>query len=228
VVSAPTVSGPRRANRVCDAQPTWERRLARLGYRFIAGIDEAGRGSWAGPLLAAAVVLPKPTPRLVAALHGLRDSKQLTPAGRERLYERISLHAAAVGVGSVSPATIDRVGLAAAGRLAMERAIRALAGSPDYLLIDAFRLPALDCPQEAIIHGDARCFSIAAASIIAKVERDRVLDHLAGLYPDFGSERNRGYGTAEHGRALGKLGPTPLHRFSYAPVRAVVEAALTC
>jgi len=211
-----------------DAPSRWERRLARLGYRAVAGVDEAGRGSWAGPLVAAAVILPAPTRRVVEGLRGVRDSKQITRSGRERLYAQISRYACGIGVGLVSPATIDGLGLGRAGRLAMERAVWALAIRPDYLLIDAFRLPTIDCPQEGIIYGDSLCLSIAAASIIAKVERDRILDGIAGLYPAFGFERNRGYGTAEHGRALGQLGPTPVHRYSYAPVRAVLNSGRLC
>ena len=211
-----------------DADGRWERRLARRGYRAIAGLDEAGRGSWAGPLVAAAVVLPPITPGLRRALRGLRDSKRLTAAQRERLFEAIHAVAASVGVGLVSAATLDLLGLTVAGQLAMERAARELSGEPDYLLIDAFNLPSRSCPQEAIIFGDALCLSIAAASIVAKVERDRLLEQLAPLYPVFGFDRNKGYGTPEHARALVEHGPSPEHRRSYAPVRAVLEARALC
>ena len=205
-----------------------ERSLARRGYRAVAGLDEVGRGSWAGPLVAAAVILPRPTPSVLAKLRGVRDSKQLLAAQRERLFAAIHDVALSTGIGLVSAPTIDLLGLSAAGQLALERAARALSVVPDYLLIDAFALPGLDCPQEAIIFGDARCLSIAAASVIAKVERDRLLARLALEYPAFGFERNKGYGTAEHRRVLACLGPTSQHRFGYAPVRAVLGGGCAC
>jgi ribonuclease HII len=217
-----------RTARVRRARPTgpagvrWERRLARSGYRSVAGVDEAGRGSWAGPLVAAAVVLPPISPRLLQRLRGLSDSKQLSLAQRERLFLEIRGCAVGVGVGLVSAALLDAHGLSAAGRLAMERAVRGLGVGPDFLLIDAFALPSVHCAQEAVIHGDALCLTIAAASVIAKVERDRLMDSLAAEYPGYGLERHNGYGTAEHGRALRALGPTPEHRHSYAPLRALL------
>ena len=189
----------------------------------MAGLDEAGRGSWAGPVVAAAVVLPKPTRTLRRALDGLRDSKQLSAAERDRLYAIIKLAAVAVGLGVVEAPLVDSLGLAVAGRLAFQRAAEALTGPPDYLLIDAFPLPEVRCPQEAIIRGDAQCLSIAAASVVAKVERDRLLDELSRQFPSYGFDRNRGYGTPEHARALSKRGPCAEHRYSYAPVRAIVE-----
>jgi ribonuclease HII len=206
-----------------DAHPRWERRLTREGFRAIAGLDEAGRGSLAGPLVAAGVVLPRPTRGLLQSLRGLRDSKQLSIAERERLFEVIRSVAITTSVGLVTAASVDLLGLTAAGFLALERAARALNPPPDYLLIDAFALPRPDCPQEAIIFGDAICVSIAAASVIAKVERDALLTGLARRYPGFGFEHNKGYSTDEHVAALAKLGPTPEHRVSYAPVRAVLE-----
>ena len=190
----------------------------------MAGLDEAGRGSWAGPLVAAAVILPPISPSLLRRLRGLRDSKQLSPAERERLSGVIRACAVAVGVGIVSPALVDTFGLSAAGRFAMERATRGLAIAPDYLLIDAFPLPHVHCPQEAIVFGDALCLSISAASVIAKVERDHLMDVLGRRYPEYGFERHKGYGTADHARALRALGPSPEHRRSYAPVRAVLTA----
>jgi ribonuclease HII len=165
---------------------------------------------------------------VLAKLRGVRDSKQLLAAQRERLFAAIHDVALSTGIGLVSAPTIDLLGLSAAGQLALERAARALSVVPDYLLIDAFALPGLDCPQEAIIFGDARCLSIAAASVIAKVERDRLLARLALEYPAFGFERNKGYGTAEHRRVLACLGPTSQHRFGYAPVRAVLGGGCAC
>lgn len=205
-----------------DAHARWERRLYREGYRVIAGLDEAGRGCWAGPLVAAAVVLPRATPKLLNRLAGLRDSKQLTALRREGFFSRIHATAVSVGVGIVSAPVVDLLGLTAAGHLAMERAARNLESEPDYLLIDAFGLPTFDCPQDAIIYGDAICLSIAAASVIAKVTRDRLLDELNDTYPAFGFARNKGYGTAQHAAALSRHGPTPEHRFRYAPIRAVL------
>lgn len=207
-----------------DANGRWERRLKREGYQAIAGLDEAGRGCWAGPLVAAAVVLPPVTRGLLRTLRGLRDSKQLSALQRERFYEKILSVAVSSGVALIPPSAVDLFGLTAAGQLALMRAARALDLAPDYLLIDAFALPRLDCPQEAIIFGDAISISIAAASVIAKVERDRLLIELAPSYPSFGFERNKGYGTPEHARALAELGPTPQHRRSYAPVRAALDA----
>jgi ribonuclease HII len=159
----------------------------------------------------------------VKTLRGLRDSKQLTALQRERFYHKILSVAVSSGVGLVSPAALDLLGLTVAGQLALLRAAQALGPEPDYLLIDAFKIPVMQCPQEAIIFGDAICLSIAAASVIAKVERDRLLVELAPSFPSFAFERNKGYGTRQHARALVELGPTPQHRRSYAPVRAVLQ-----
>ena len=195
-----------------------------MGYRRVAGLDEAGRGSWAGPLVAGAVILPPTGLALLRRLDGLRDSKQLSAPERERYFELIGSCAVSVGVGIVSAAVVDVLGLGTAGRLAMERAARALDYEPDYLLIDAFPLSNVHCPQEAIIFGDALCLSIAAASVVAKVHRDRLMERLGSDYPGYGFERHKGYGTAAHARALRALGPSPEHRRSYAPIRAVLAA----
>jgi ribonuclease HII len=203
----------------------WERKLTGAGWRAIAGLDEAGRGAWAGPLVAAAVLLPAPSRVLKRRLAGLRDSKQLSAAQRARLLPAIQATALAFGLGIVEAPLLDALGLGAAGRLALERAAEALPLAPDYLLIDAFRLPALDCPQEAIVRGDAQCLSIAAASVLAKVERDRLMTDLSRQYPEYGFERHKGYGTSEHLRALTEHGPCPEHRFSYGPIQAIVQAA---
>jgi ribonuclease HII len=198
--------------------------LHRLGYRAIAGLDEAGRGSWAGPVVAAAVILPRPSRGLELTLRGVRDSKQLSPAQRERLRRVIGDAAMSIGLGVVSAAGIDIIGIAAAGRLAFEHAARALGVLPDYLLTDAFPIPALTMPQQAIVHGDSLCKSIAAASIVAKVERDHMLEELSGRFPEYGFGQHKGYGTAFHARALAEHGPTTEHRYSYAPIRAQLEA----
>ncbi|HZS02627.1 MAG TPA: ribonuclease HII [Chloroflexota bacterium] len=189
------------------------------GYALVAGVDEAGRGALAGPLVAAAVILP-PHPEVGAALAGVRDSKLLTPPARARLDERIRECALAVGVAVVPAALVDGAGLSAAGQLAFCRAVEALERAPDFLLVDAFRLRAARQPQLALVHGDSRCLSIAAASIIAKVTRDRLMDELHAEYPQYAFGRHRGYATGAHQDALASHGPCPQHRRSYAPVRA--------
>lgn len=189
------------------------------GYRFIAGIDEAGRGAWAGPVAAAAVILPPPSPDLLQRLHGVRDSKTLSEHQRERLLKTIMLEALAIGVGLVSADTIVRQGIATATRQAMIEAVQALDPRPDYLLIDFVRLPQLPLPQKSIRKGDAISLSIAAASIVAKTSRDRLMVEAAGSYPDYGFERHKGYGTVVHRNALSKCGFTAFHRHNWAPFR---------
>jgi ribonuclease HII len=152
----------------------------------------------------------------------VRDSKQLTSAARERLAPIIRQVALGVGLAEIPALEVDQLGLGRAGRVALERAVQALPVHPDYLLIDAFALPGLACAQESIVHGDALCLSIAAASIVAKVYRDRLLVDLAAVYPDFGFDRHKGYGTGEHARALAAHGLTPQHRRSFAPIRALL------
>jgi ribonuclease HII len=158
-------------------------------------------------------------------LAGVRDSKQLTSASRERLAPIIWQVARDVGIAEIPAPEVDRLGLARAGRAALEWSVKALAVEPDYLLIDAFALPGLRYAQESIVHGDALCLSIAAASIVAKVYRDRLLVDLAAVYPDFGFDRHKGYGTGEHARALAAHGLTPQHRRSFAPIRALLVPA---
>ncbi len=194
---------------------TLERAWHRRGCKVVAGVDEVGRGPLAGPVVAAAVILPNTDP---AWLHLLRDSKQLPASRREDLAEQIHAGAFAVGIGFVAAGVIDRIGIAPASRAAMRMAIEQLRRPPDALLLDAFRLPEVDLPQEAVIHGDALCSAIAAASIIAKVARDRVMDGFDWRFAGYGFARNRGYGTPQHLAALERLGPSPLHRFSFAPV----------
>lgn len=206
----------------------WECALDGRGYRAIAGVDEAGRGAWAGPLVAAAVILPRPEgdgAALLGQLAGVRDSKTLDAARRKRLYATILAVARGVGVGWVEAPELDRIGLGAANRLAWERAIAALPMPPDYLLLDAFPLPASVTPQEAIVRGDGQCLSIAAASVVAKVSRDRALRALDGQYPRYGLGRHKGYGTAAHHAALRLHGPCPEHRRSFAPIRALADPA---
>lgn len=187
-----------------------EHRLWASGYRRIAGVDEVGRGALAGPLVAAAVILdPGCIPQ------GIDDSKKLAASKRERLAAAIRDTALAIGVASVEPREIDRLNVGRATRLAMRRAIEQLRPPPDYLLIDAMELDGLAIPQQGIIHGDCLCVSIAAASIIAKVTRDRLMRAYDQTYPGYGFARNVGYGTREHRRALARLGPSAIHRLSF-------------
>jgi ribonuclease HII len=205
-----------------------ERRLWRQGYRLIAGIDEVGRGAWAGPVVAAAVVLPLEAPHLRRSLAGVNDSKQLTPRQRERLFEAIRATALGIGLGGASAAEVDRAGLIAATRAAMQRAVAMLPADalPEALLIDAVDLTAeVPLPQQAIIYGDSRSLSIAAASIVAKVSRDRWMVGLDQAYPGYGFARHKGYGTAEHCAALEQLGVCPYHRLSYAPIMRLCARA---
>jgi ribonuclease HII len=174
-------------------------------------------------VVAAAAILPleEDCLRLFA---GVRDSKQLSASQRERLYTVIMERAVGVGVGVVSVEWIDRYNILRATRLAMQQALAALSPRPTYLLVDALKLPAVRLPQLALIKGDARCLSIAAASIIAKVTRDRLMLALDEQYPGYGFARHKGYGTVEHKRALAALGPSPAHRRMFAPVRMLLEA----
>ena len=178
----------------------------------VAGIDEAGRGPWAGPVVAAAVVL---TPQAIP--DGLNDSKKLTRARRETLMQALQGHAA-VGVGIAEVEEIDRLNILAASLLAMQRAVAALPVKPAHALVDGNRAPSLSCPVTTLVQGDARCLSIAAASIVAKVTRDRIMAELAAQHPGYGWDRNAGYGTAEHRDGLDRLGVTPHHRRSFRPI----------
>jgi ribonuclease HII len=193
------------------------------GHTYVAGLDEAGRGAWAGPVCAAAVVLPLNRDNLADLLDGVRDSKQLTAKRREVLLPIICEVALAVGVGWAKPADVDRFGVVAATRRAMTQAVRALdgqmAGQADALLIDHLRLPGLNLPQRALPKADCRCLTVAAASIVAKVERDHLMIALDEDYPGYGFARHKGYGTRQHQEALRKLGPAPIHRMSWRPIR---------
>ncbi len=195
----------------------YELALWRAGLSFVAGVDEVGRGALAGPLVAAAVVLP---PFCEAPwLADLRDSKLLAPVQREALAACIRRDALAVGVGAVPAAVIDREGLTAANHAAMAAAVACLGCRLDFLLIDAVPLRGLEVDQAALIDGDARCASVACAAVVAKVMRDRLMARLDAVIPGYGFGRHKGYGTAEHLAALERLGPSPLHRRSFAPLR---------
>jgi ribonuclease HII len=197
--------------RLCCAR--YEREARQHGWQRIAGLDEAGRGSLFGPVVAAAVVL-NPKRRIV----GLDDSKKLAPERRAELSERIRAHALAWAVAEIEASRIDAWNIYQASRQAMVMAVSQLRPLPDYLLLDAIEID-LPIEQKPLIHGDARSVSIAAASILAKVERDRRMEEYDQMYPQYGLAQNKGYATPDHLEALRRCGPSPLHRFSYAPVR---------
>lgn len=198
-----------------------ERKLAAAGYHLIAGIDEVGRGALAGPVVAAAVILP---PRLKAPwLKLVRDSKQLSSSQREALFPLIEQAAVARGIGIVPAEEIDTEGIVAATRRAMCLAVNQLSCAADFLLIDALDLPALPIPQKSLIRGDCLCFSISCASILAKVTRDRLMREMDTLYPGYGFQQHKGYGTEEHLSSLRRLGPLPVHRRSFAPVKELLR-----
>lgn len=197
----------------------FERRARGEGAVRIAGVDEAGRGCLSGPVVAAAVILDPQAP-----LRGLADSKLLPAHVRERLAPRIRERAVAWAVASVDADRIDAVNIYQASRLAMEEAVSMLLPEADYLLVDAMKLESPQ-PQRAIIKGDLRCRSIAAASILAKTERDRMMREWHERYPAYNWRSNKGYGTPDHLAALAEYGPTPLHRRSFAPVAQAVLAA---
>lgn len=184
----------------------------RIGGR-VAGVDEVGRGTLAGPVLAAAVILdPARLPR------GIDDSKAMSEARREKAFIDITATALAIGIGEASVEEIDRLNILAATMLAMQRAVAGLALTPVHALVDGNRAPVLACPVETVVKGDGKVLSIAAASIIAKVTRDRAMRALDVQFPGYGWSRNKGYGTADHLAALGRLGATVHHRHSFAPV----------
>lgn len=190
------------------AMSEYELRFADCEY--ICGIDEVGRGPFAGPVMAGAVILPKDEEILY-----LNDSKKLSAKKRDELYDIICEKAVAWSVSRVEPERIDEINILQATFEAMREAVSKLAVRPDILLVDAVHIPDLDIPQESIVKGDAKSVSIAAASIVAKVTRDRIMEEYAGKYPGYGFEKNMGYGTAEHRQALKELGPTPIHRRSF-------------
>jgi ribonuclease HII len=192
---------------------TLERELRARGFHAVAGIDEAGRGSLFGPVFAAAVILSEDQP-----IRGLNDSKQLEPERREVLAGRIRERAVAWAVAAVDAATIDAVNIYQASRMAMRMAVAQLNPAPDFLLTDAMPLE-LNVPQRPLIKGDARCHAIAAASILAKTKRDACMRVWDEVFPGYGLASHKGYSTPEHCRALEQLGPTPLHRLSFEPVR---------
>jgi len=195
-----------------------ERKWWQITGGIVAGIDEAGRGPWAGPVAAAAVILdPENLPI------GIDDSKKLNTARRESIYQKI-IDTSIVGVALAKPHHIDKLNILGATLWTMQMAFSNLAETPDAVLIDGDQRPDINCPMETIIKGDAKSLSIAAASIIAKVTRDRVMINLDHKYPEYGWIRNKGYGTREHAHAIAKFGVTPHHRKSFAPIKRALEA----
>jgi ribonuclease HII len=192
------------------AMDHYERRLHAQGFDLIAGVDEAGRGALAGPLFAAAVILPEGFD-----IEGLADSKLLTPAQRDHWYERIRAGAVSIGVCRAFPSRIDHRGLHVSNLFLLRRAIRSLDVRPEFVLTDGFPLRSVGLPQLSIKKGDVVTASVAAASVIAKVTRDRMMDRYHRRYPQYGFNRHRGYGTASHRAAIAEFGPSPIHRMSF-------------
>ncbi|MFC2070988.1 ribonuclease HII [Chloroflexota bacterium] len=211
----------RRANNSLTPSFVEERLLEAEGYCYIAGIDEVGRGALAGPVVAAAVILPADIK--TSWLDLVRDSKQLSPVKRELLFHHIHETALAIGIGSADREIVDTRGIIRATQMAMVLAVEQLSPSAEALLIDYMRLPEVRLPQKGITRGDSLCFSIACASIIAKVTRDNMMIKLDITYPGYGLARHKGYGTREHLSCLSQLGASPIHRRSFKPVKEVIE-----
>ena len=194
-----------------------------LGVDYVVGVDEAGRGAVAGPVVAAAVILPLDAPAQLQHLDAVNDSKKITPQKRESLYSLIVEYAVAYGIGSTAAADIDEMGIVPANAQAMKAALRELDPAGEFLLIDGrMRLKDIALPQRAVIRGDSLSLSIAAASILAKVARDRHMIDQDGYFPQYGFARHKGYCTAQHVAALEKHGPCSIHRHSFAPIRRVL------
>lgn len=198
-----------------------ETKLHKQGYHFVAGVDEVGRGALAGPVVAAAVILP------IGAnffwLSQVRDSKEVSPLKRQTISILAQQSEIAIGLGSIPNSIIDERGIVKATQLAMTQAIKKLPLTPDFILIDAIALPGIPLPQKSIVHGDRLCLSIACASIIAKVNRDEYMQQQDILYPGYGLAGHKGYGTREHMLNLNELGPCPIHRRSFSPVRRSIQ-----
>ena len=197
---------------------TFEQGLWQAGVELVAGVDEAGRGALAGPVAAGVVVLPNQQD-LPQVLAGVRDSKQMTAKERQYWATQIELSALAYQVGFAGPEEVDELGIVPATRLAAMRAIARLPHLPSHLLIDAISIPGAGIPETSLIKGDRRSLSIAAASILAKVQRDAHMVEAEGLYPGYGFATHKGYGTAHHLAAIEEIGPSPIHRMSFSPLR---------
>jgi ribonuclease HII len=206
----------RREGKRLEHMFSFERDLHGQGFTRVAGVDEAGRGPFAGPIVAAAVILKEP-------VEGLNDSKQLEPEERERLFGVLMAGEHTIGVAAVDVETIDRYGIQQANYSAMAQAVAQLAPEPEFLLVDGFNLPGVRQPQTRLIKGDGRSLSIAAASIVAKVTRDRIMVELDLQYPGYGFGKHKGYGTPEHYEQIERLGPCPIHRRSWSPIAQVIE-----
>lgn len=196
----------------------FEYQAASHGYQLIAGLDEAGRGPLAGPVVAGAVILPD-----TFAIAGINDSKQLSPTLRRELAAEIKKQAVSWAVAAVYPPYLDKINIYQATIQAMQLAVRNLYPQPDYLLIDALKLPDIHIKQQSIVRGDALSISIAAASILAKVERDNAMEVFDNLYPGYGFARHKGYATKEHVQSLMEKGPCPIHRESFEPVKSLIK-----
>ncbi|HEX3043680.1 MAG TPA: ribonuclease HII [Bacillota bacterium] len=209
-------------------KPSWDERLAlekdcwSRGYQRVAGLDEAGRGPLAGPVVAAVFLI---TPEF--KLEGLNDSKQLTPLQREKFYHFLTSGAWEYGVGIVDSPEIDRINIYQASRQAMLKALKKLKKPPDFLLVDALLVPETTIDQQPVIHGDALSVAIAAASVIAKYTRDRIMIEYDNQYPEYGFAKHKGYPTREHYEALAKFGPSPIHRVSFRLTREPAATAET-
>ena len=201
-----------KQRRKLEEMLSFERELWGAGKEFVAGVDEVGRGPLAGPVVTAAVILPKDF-----SLIGVDDSKKLSPKRRDELFDQIKEAAVCWAIGRREPDRIDEINILEATKEAMADAIKSLPVKPQHVLIDAVRLPGLDMPQTSIIKGDARSVSIAAASILAKVTRDREMEEMAKIYPGYAFESNKGYGTAAHYEGLKAQGPCPIHRKTFLP-----------
>lgn len=195
----------------------YENRLKIQGYGLIAGVDEVGRGSWAGPVVAASVILPE------KRIYKLRDSKLLTAKERRQLAHKIIKEAISYSIHFVSHHQIDNLGLHQATMLAYKKALKNMKIKPDFVLIDAYKIPRLKTPHLAIIKGDMKCVSIAAASIIAKVTRDNFMIELSQIHPQYDWQNNKGYPSPKHRAAIKKFGPTPFHRKSFAPIAKLLN-----
>jgi ribonuclease HII len=199
-----------------------EKYLYKQGYQHVAGIDEVGRGPLAGPVVAAAVIIPKKLKR-TGWVDQVKDSKLLSSIQRERLYQSIVDIAVGFGIGIISSQIIDKQGIAKATRLAMKQSVEQCNPSPGYLLIDYIKLPEMLLPQKGVVNGDSICFSIACASILAKVTRDRIMVELDKEYPGYGFANHKGYGTKEHLDYLNRLGPCWIHRRSFQPIKETIR-----
>jgi ribonuclease HII len=202
-----------------DAMSVWEKKLKADGFLRVAGVDEAGRGPLAGPVVAAACILPEG-----ALFENLNDSKQLSADQRETLFAKIvAFPGIQFGIGKASVGEIDRYNILKATFLAMRRAVAELATAPDFLLIDGNRTPSFEVPTEAVVEGDAKSISIAAASVLAKVTRDRLMVELDAKWPQYGFKRHKGYGTAQHLEAIRVHGPCPIHRKTFDPIKSYFQ-----